>query len=220
MPLPECYFNDPVDYKNGFMFNLGGNVDFDTFKVFAGAQWSRHVNLDEIQTGFSENDRSLFLRNAFQIEQQNVPAHPGVAGPTFTDEEILLASNFNASALGLFQFNGYAASLGTSIPIKGDTLTLAGYFGSYKTAGNQQVAININTIETMKLRTLEKGKVKTFGISARLEHPLSKRTTLYTGAGYGESRFRYAYDEPGYKPGIAKLKHRVGQVYLGLNHKF
>ena len=218
---PQQRFAKPVDYKNGSIFNLGGNMDFDTFKVFAGVQWSRHVNLDEIQTGFSEQDRSMFFTNALRIAKQELENNTDATYPEFTDENIRLSSSYNAAALGLFQFNGYAASLGSIIPIKGDTLTLAGYFGSYKTAGNQQVATNLLKSPSLVLPMFDKSKVKTFGIAARLEHPLSKRTTLYTGAGYGETRFRYDYGNSEVKPyGTAKLKHRVGQVYLGLNHKF
>lgn len=205
-------FLDPVDYKNGCIFNLGGNIDFDTFKLFAGGQISRHVNLNEIQTSFTEENRRNVVRQGLEGYNEDIPS-----------EKMAQNADYYSAYAGLFQFNGYALSLGSTIPIHRDTLTIGGYFGSYKTAGHQEFPRNYGLELTYMPLAMTQGKIKTFGMAARLEHPLSKRTTLYTGAGYGESRFHYSYFDDA--PSIlatctSKIKHRVGQIYFGLNHKF
>lgn len=212
-PLGDCPLDKSVDYKNGYMFNLGGNVDFGNFKLFAGGQISRHVNLDEIQTGFSEQDRKHAFVPTTEDKQY------------FSPEEFDIFADHFSTYYGQMQFNGHALSVGSSIPIHQDTLTIGAYYGSYKTAGHQELPNYLGAYNLeFSFPALKKGKIKTFGIAARLEHPLSKRTTLYTGAGYGETRFQYSYvDEYDTTHSLdctAKLKHRVGQIYFGLNHKF
>lgn len=209
-PLADCPLEKSVDYKNGYMFNLGGNVDFGTFKVFAGGQISRHVNLNEIQFGMNQVDR----KNAFV---------KGLPIDGLYDNDPELIANHYSKMMDNLQFKGYALSIGSKIPIKQDKVILSAYLGSYKTAGHQELPDLFSLASTFGLPQLDNGKIKTFGIAARLEHPLSKRTTLYTGAGYGESRFRYSYfenPELRFRPHTDKLKHRVGQIYFGLNHKF
>lgn len=86
---------------------------------------------------------------------------------------------------------GYGLHLGTVVPVAGGDLTVAAYYTDFD-------------IEW----TDAKEGMKSYSLGAKYEYYLSKRTSLYTGAGYGEVKS----DEEG--------KAQVGQAYVGLTHRF
>lgn len=98
-------------------------------------------------------------------------------------------------ALATGGMNGYGLHLGTVVPVAGGDLTAAFYFtdGEFKVLGEDDADF------------------KTYAFGAKYEYPLSKRTSLYTGAGVW-------HDKVSYKP--AELKVTGYQAYAGLTHAF
>ncbi len=92
--------------------------------------------------------------------------------------------------------NGYGLHLGTVVPVAGGDLTAAFYF----TDG-----------EFEKVAGLADVDFETYAFGAKYEYPLSKRTSLYTGAGVW-------HDKVSYKP--VELKVTGYQAYAGLTHAF
>ena len=211
-----------MEYKNGYTFNLGGNYDFGVAKVFAGAQIARHANVGDIQDGV---DMKAIAKKA--VSDANVYLHQAEAtvatnalneyNDVVDDINILFDDNhkvpaaadiddFEKSASKLadqsidltrhVQVNGQAFTIGAQVPFGSNLLTTAAYLGHYK--------------QCESIEGIGKEKIHTYGVSARLEHFLSKRSTLYVGAGIGQSKLK----------GTETLKHDIGQVYFGLHHNF
>ena len=89
---------------------------------------------------------------------------------------------------------GYGLNLGTQFQAVGGDVTVGLFYNNFEENGSAP-----------------KFDEDYYGVSARYEYPLSKRTTLYTGAGYG-------YDE--YKTEADKTKTTLVQAYVGLTHTF
>lgn len=105
-------------------------------------------------------------------------------------------------------FKGYGLHLGTVVPAFGGDAT----FGLYYVHAKADDLTNATTTEDYK--------VNSYGVAARYEYPLSKRTLVYTGAEY--------YYEKGELTGNAVQASWYKQdpkastvgVYLGLKHTF
>lgn len=168
------------EHKNSFTYNLGGNYDFGVAKVFAGGQIARNVALGSIQQGFE-----LKADDAIADDKTKKKALAFVKG---------------------IQFNGYALTLGAQIPVAADKITVGAYYGKYKNASD--VAANSDyEIDAFEKKSQ---KVDVYGISARFEHNLSKRSNIYAGAGIGQTKLK---DD-------TKITRDVAQVYVGLHHNF
>ena len=114
------------------------------------------------------------------------------------------------------QYNGYAFTLGSQIPFGANKVTVAGYYGNFKNARAIEYGYDYqNAGETVKASDVLLGKkdvkLQTYGIDARYEYSLSKRTTLAAGAGIGQSKIKFAGEN---------AKSKVAQVYAGLHHNF
>lgn len=93
-------------------------------------------------------------------------------------------------ALGL---KGYGLHLGAAAPLVGGTLTAGLYYVDF----TQE---NVGEADA---------DAKYYGVSARYNYPLSERTSLYAGAGYGQTKADDSGD-----------KDQLTQVYCGLVHTF
>lgn len=103
-----------------------------------------------------------------------------------------------AGMMGKQQYNGYAFTLGSQIPFGANKVTVAGYMGQYKNA--HDFIVDKKAV-----------KLDIYGLDARYEYSLSKRTTLAAGAGIGQTQVKYDGD---------KVKSKIAQVYAGLHHNF
>ena len=93
--------------------------------------------------------------------------------------------------------DSYGLHLGTVVPVAGGDLTVGAYYAD----GNTETLANS-----------EKYDYTYTGLSARYVYPLSKRTSVYAGAGYAEEKqdAKVAVDS----------KTKVGQAYAGITHTF
>ena len=99
------------------------------------------------------------------------------------------AGNTESAADGV---KGYGVHLGTIVPVAGGALTVAAYFTDF----------------TVEFDNGEDGDAKSYAFGAKYEYYLSKRTSVYTGAGFAQVK----YDDEG--------SDKTTQAYLGLTHRF
>ena len=169
--------------KNGMTYSLGGNYDFDVAKLYTGAQIARNTNLGDIKQGI---DFAGLVNKKQKLEGDNLKKA--------------------IDSLTSHQFNGYAFTLGTQIPFGANNVTLGAYYGRYKNA----VAIEPDSLVMAKAGKKEV-KMTIYGLAGRYEYSLSKRTTVYAGAGIGQTKFTAPE---------TTIKDKVAQVYAGLHHNF
>lgn len=93
--------------------------------------------------------------------------------------------------------DGYNLHIGAATPLPCGTLTVSAYYGDYEMSGNSDVTAT------------------KYGFGAMHTYPISKRTTFYTGAGYGQTDVKYDSND---KKEAGRIKGF--DVTMGLTHKF
>lgn len=115
-------------------------------------------------------------------------------------------------------FDGYALHVGTIFDVAGGNMILGVYYADGDT--ESRVTVDGQGVEADAF----KADVTYYGVSARYVYPLSKRTSLYAGAGYAEAKADYSVTTVGNgtKTGNAldQSKEKIGQAYVGLTHTF
>lgn len=106
--------------------------------------------------------------------------------------------------LGLAQVDGYAGTLGVQVPFSNSNLKVGAYYSEFKNAFDDST---VNGVGVDK----KDAKLQNYGISARYSYSLSKRSSLYAGAGIGQAKLTL--------PETTK-KNQVAQAYFGLHHNF
>lgn len=127
--------------------------------------------------------------------------------------------DFVALSKGL---TGYGLHLGTIVPVAGGDLTVAAYYADGKLKGFGEVAYDDNGNVEDVYASLEGIGVKYVGVTARYAYPLSKRTSLYAGAGYAQ---RTIDSNKGFSLSNGyeiepKEKDKLVQAYVGFTHAF
>ncbi len=99
---------------------------------------------------------------------------------------------------------GYGLHLGTIVPVAGGDFTVGAYYvdGTHEDGYFDKIGSEF-AIDS---------DVKYFGLAAKYEYPLSKRTSVYTGAGYSQTKVDNA-------DGL-NAKEKNSQAYVGLTHRF
>lgn len=92
---------------------------------------------------------------------------------------------------------GFGLHLGAKAPIAAGTLTAGLYYVDAKEDLTTQADQDFNY----------------YGVSARYVYPLSKRTSVYGGAGYGQTTVDGAAGKP-------DQDTKLVQAYVGLSHTF
>lgn len=95
---------------------------------------------------------------------------------------------------------GYAFALGTIVPVAGGDLTTAFYYQDADTEYDDVQAAN------------SEGSYKYYGLTTKYEYPLSKRTSLYAGAGVAQEKDEYKSNK--------EVKETMYQAFAGLTHSF
>ena len=95
---------------------------------------------------------------------------------------------------------GYAVALGTIVPVASGDLTAAAYYNDYEVEYGEADAAK------------EDGDGKYYGLTVKYEYPLSKRTSIYTGAGVAQEKFDYKNN--------SESKETMYQAFAGLTHNF
>ena len=103
--------------------------------------------------------------------------------------------------------DSYGLHLGTIVPVLGGDLTVGAY---YVDGDTDTVTFDVD--ESAKFDA--KFDLTYVGLSARYVYPLSKRTSLYAGAGYAEEKAELNGADS------SEIKHKIGQAYAGITHTF
>lgn len=99
--------------------------------------------------------------------------------------------------------DGFGAQIGAQTPIAGGLLTTAFYYANG---------------DTEKADKSQKQESTYYGLAARYEYSLSKRTTVYGGAGYSQEEVKVNNRVATVKD--FKLDDKLVQAYVGLKHTF
>ena len=142
--------------KDGSLFFVGGNYNFEVVRVYAEAQY-------------------------FEGLSSTKTAYEG----------------FTAGSLLSDGLKGFGLHLGAKAPIAAGTLTAGLYYVDAKEDLTTQADQDFNY----------------YGVSARYVYPLSKRTSVYGGAGYGQTTVDGAAGKP-------DQDTKLVQAYVGLSHTF
>ena len=108
-----------------------------------------------------------------------------------TEDDADLFDTANSNGYSADGVKGYGLHLGTIVPVAGGDLTVAAYFTDF----------------AVEYATGDKD-AKSYAFGAKYEYYLSKRTSVYTGAGFAQVK----YDDDG--------SDKTTQAYLGLTHRF
>ena len=95
-------------------------------------------------------------------------------------------------------YKGYGLHLGTIVPVCSGNLTIGGYYVDGQAESDKEADRDNNYI----------------GVATRYVYPLSRRTSLYAGAGYAHAKMDGTATDKG------DTKANVTQAYMGLTHKF
>ena len=183
----------------------------DNFK-YAGSSEAYNFNSETDGWAYSFGGNADFgVTKVFFLGQwaQNVNgfANVDVKGE-LTDVFTGADGTVNLSALRQTGLDGYALHLGTVTPVAGGDFTVGVYFADGETSDtitftNAEGAGAIN------------GDVKYYGVSARYVYPLSKRTAVYTGAGFAQTNVKLS------SAAVPETdREKVTQAYVGLTHQF
>ena len=100
---------------------------------------------------------------------------------------------------------GFGLHLGTVFPVASGDVTVAVY---YVNGELEKATIGAAPATDVDLSYI--------GLAARYTYPLSKRTSLYAGAGYSQTK----YETSKVAANLSDVKDKVAQAYLGLTHTF
>lgn len=148
--------NREVADKDGSLFFVGSNYNFEVVRVYAEAQYFEGL---------------AGINNDYKFANQGKVASDGL--------------------------KGFGLHLGAKAPIAAGTLTAGLYYVDAKEDLTTDADQDFNY----------------YGVSARYVYPLSKRTSVYGGAGYGQTTVDGA-------AGTADKDTKLVQAYVGLTHTF
>lgn len=125
-----------------------------------------------------------------------------VAAQYFKDikagKDILSPATVDSNGIGYEK--GYAFALGTIVPVAGGDLTTAFYYQDADTEYEDAARLG------------NEGSYKYYGLTTKYEYPLSKRTSLYAGAGVSQEKDEYKSNK--------EVKETMYQAFAGLTHSF
>lgn len=116
------------------------------------------------------------------------------------DDMLVSATDATGATVATDGVKGFGFNVGTQVPAAGGLITVGGYYSNFEQDG--------------VVAGKEKHEGDYYGLAARYEYDLSKRTMLYAGAGYGV--------ESCDKVGTEKddTENQLVQAYVGLTHRF
>ena len=116
------------------------------------------------------------------------------------DDTLVSATDATGATVATDGVKGFGFNVGTQVPAAGGLITVGGYYSNFEQDG--------------VVAGTEKHEGDYYGLAARYEYDLSKRTMLYAGAGYGvESRDKVGTEKD-------DTENQLVQAYVGLTHRF
>ncbi len=175
--------------------------DFGPLQMVGAYELSKYANTkdahDETHAFYLGGNYDFQFMKVFALAQYTKGAKGFGSEDDFFGGETDLVSGHEKG------IDSYGLHLGTIVPVLGGDLTVGAYY----------VDGDTDTV-TYEKTAPEKLDLTYVGLSARYVYPLSKRTSLYAGAGYAEEKCESNL------AGVEDDKHKIGQAYAGITHKF
>ncbi len=167
--------------------------DFGPLQMVGAYELTKYANTDlhdDTNAFYLGGNYDLQVLKLFAMAQYTKAAKDfaGFDGPVASD-------TVSGSKKGI---DSYGLHLGTIVPVAGGDLTV----GAYYLDGDTETLANSEKLDYTYV-----------GLSARYVYPLSKRTSLYAGAGYAEEKADSNLE-------TMDSKNKIGQAYAGITHTF
>ncbi len=172
--------------------------DFGPLQMVGAYELTKYANTDK-----HDDTHAFYLGGNYDLQVMKLfaMAQYTKAGKDFGTLEDPLSSTQFGDVEGTEKgIDSYGLHLGTIVPVAGGDFTAAVYYVD----GETDTFDNVASADGSYL-----------GFSARYVYPLSKRTSVYMGAGYAEEKID-AKDEGG----TESFKNKIGQAYAGITHTF
>ena len=187
-PLNVAVIADMVEYSNDTVAKLNY-----VNKTYAAFSEKKYDDAKAISFGVNYDfgvTQAFFGAQYGKNEKLDVSAFD-------IDSKVKDEANNKFYKIGSLVVDGYNLHIGAATPLPCGTLTLSAYYGDYEMSGNSDVTAT------------------KYGFGAMHTYPISKRTTFYTGAGYGQTDVKYDGES------VEKAGRIKGfDVTMGLTHKF
>ncbi len=177
--------------------------DFGPLQLVGAYELSKYANTadehDETHAFYVGGNYDFQVLKLFALAQYTK------AGKNFGSfEDLLSTSPAEGAEKGI---DSYGLHLGTIVPVLGGDLTAAVYY------------VDGETDTLTNAATSEQGSADMtyVGVSARYVYPMSKRTSVYFGAGYAEEKIDPSASVVSFEN---EYKHKIGQAYAGITHTF
>ncbi|BBF23399.1 porin [Sutterella megalosphaeroides] len=177
--------------------------DFGPLQLVGAYELSKYANTadehDETHAFYVGGNYDLQVLKLFALAQYTK------AGKNFGSYSDLLGALAPTAEGDEKGIDSYGLHLGTIVPVLGGDLTA----GVYYVDGETDTLTNGSVQGSADMTYL--------GFSARYAYPLSKRTSVYFGAGYAEEKIDPSASITTFED---EYTHKIGQAYAGITHKF
>lgn len=176
--------------------------DFGPLQTVAAYELTKYANTDK-----HDDTNAFYLGGNYDLQFMKLfaLAQYTKGAKSFAGFDNPFAEDVEADVPGAKKgIDSYGLHIGTIVPVMGGDLTV----GAYYLDGDTETLVFGGGDPD------EKFDFTYAGLSARYVYPLSKRTSVYAGAGYGEEKAESS------AAGIADSKNKIGQAYAGITHTF
>ena len=180
--------------------------DFGPLQMVGAYELSKYANTKYAGTDGAHDETHAFYLGGnydFQFMKVFALAQYTKAAKGFGSEGDFFGGDSDVVSGHEKGIDSYGLHLGTIVPVLGGDLTVGAY---YVDGDTDTVTYDKGESEKLDLTYV--------GLSARYVYPLSKRTSLYAGAGYAEEKYESNL------AGSEDDKHKIGQAYAGITHTF
>lgn len=181
----DRYAGAAVNYENG------------NFQAVLGYEFIDRSSLDSAP--ITKDGQLVTLGGNYNFEGV---AQVFAMGQYFRGWDEVADQNYEDLGLTGKGLKGWGAHLGTIVPVAGGDLTAGLYYVDGETGDS--------AVESGHKASAD---VQYYGVAVRYVYPLSKRTSVYAGASYGQSKVKNAV-------AIDDTKTQTTSVYTGVSFKF
>ena len=181
----DRYAGAAVNYENG------------NFQAVLGYEFIDRSSLDSAP--ITKDGQLVTLGGNYNFEGV---AQVFAMGQYFRGWDEVAGQNYEDLGLTGKGLKGWGAHLGTIVPVAGGDLTAGFYYVDGETGDS--------AVESGDKASAD---VQYYGVAVRYVYPLSKRTSVYAGASYGQSKVKNAV-------AIDDTKTQTTSVYTGVSFKF
>lgn len=181
----DRYAGAAVNYENG------------NFQAVLGYEFIDRSSLDSAP--ITKDGQLVTLGGNYNFEGV---AQVFAMGQYFRGWDEVAGQNYEDLGLTGKGLKGWGAHLGTIVPVAGGDLTAGLYYVDGETGDS--------AVESGDKASAD---VQYYGVAVRYVYPLSKRTSVYAGASYGQSKVKNAV-------AIDDTKTQTTSVYTGVSFKF